>query len=94
MWEIEVLSGPLDGHMFQFQKEASIGRRGDIEIGIDRFISRKHGILKDRGTQVAFEDLNSTNGSFYQGHKIEGQVLLPEGAIFRVGRTWLKLEHS
>jgi pSer/pThr/pTyr-binding forkhead associated (FHA) protein len=38
------------------------------------------------------EDAQSTNGTFIDDDKIEGRVEILPGQLFRVGRTWLRVE--
>lgn len=88
---LEVLSGPMDGHIFQFNSSCDIGREGKLKLAVDRFISRKHAIIELNGPSVFLEDLASTNGTFLDDARVEGRVPLPNGKVFRVGRTWLQI---
>ena len=88
---LEVLSGPMDGHIFQFNSTTDIGREGQIKLAIDRFVSRLHAIIEVNGSQVVLEDNVSTNGTFVDDERVEGRVPLPNGKVFRVGRTWLQI---
>lgn len=38
------------------------------------------------------QDLNSANGTFYEGQKIERKTAVRNGGIIKVGETELKLE--
>ena len=62
--KLEVLSGPLDGHIYQFNSTSDIGREGQIKLAVDPFVSRKHAIIEISGATVFLEDLASTNGTF------------------------------
>lgn len=88
---LEVLSGPLDGHIFQFQSTTDIGREGKLKLAIDRFVSRRHAVVEVRAGSVFLEDLASTNGTFIDDERLEGTAQLDNGKIFRVGRTWLQI---
>lgn len=88
---LEVLSGPLDGHVYQFNSTSDIGREGKLKLAVDRFISRKHAIIEISGAGVFLEDLRSTNGTFIDDERLEGRTQLNNGKIFRVGRTWLQI---
>lgn len=81
----------MDGHIFQFNSSSDIGREGKLKLAVDRFISRKHAIIEINGATVFLEDLASTNGTFVDDDRLEGRVQLPNGKIFRVGRTWLQI---
>jgi len=90
--QLEVLGGPLDGHVFQFNKTVQIGREGEVGLGIDRFISRRHARLEPQPHGgVVLEDLNSTNGTFVNEERVHGRVELRNGHVFRVGKTWLEI---
>lgn len=89
--QLEVLGGPLDGHVFQFNKTVQIGREGEVALGVDRFVSRKHAVLDLQPHGVVLEDLNSTNGTFLEDRRLHGKVDLRNGQTFRVGKTWLEI---
>ena len=89
--QLEVLGGPLDGHIFQFNKRVQIGREGEIPLGVDRFISRHHAALEPTASGVVLEDLNSTNGTFVNGERLQGKTTLRNGQVFIVGKTWLEI---
>lgn len=88
---LEVLSGPMDGHVFQFTNHGELGREAQLRIAVDRFISRRHARLDVQGAQVILEDLRSTNGTFVEGDRLEGKTELHNGQLFRIGRTWLEI---
>ncbi|MBI3928029.1 MAG: FHA domain-containing protein [Armatimonadetes bacterium] len=89
--KLEVLSGPMDGHVFQFNHSTDIGREGRLKLPVDRFISRRHAAIELRGPNVYVTDLKSTNGTFVDDERVEGTVELRNGKIFRIGRTWLEI---
>lgn len=89
--KLEVISGPLDGHIFQFNHNVDLGREGKLKIACDRFISRRHVALDLQNERVFIEDLNSTNGTFLRDERLQGRAELKNGELFRVGRTWLEI---
>jgi pSer/pThr/pTyr-binding forkhead associated (FHA) protein len=89
--QMEVLSGPLDGHIYQFNSTSDIGREGKLKLAVDRFVSRRHAIVEISGVKVTLEDLESTNGTFVDDQRVQGRVELSNGKIFRIGRTWLQI---
>ena len=89
--QLEVLGGPLDGHIFQFNKKVQIGREGEIPLVIDHCISRRHATLEPTASGVVLEDLNSTNGTFVNGERLQGKTMLRNGQVFIVGKTWLEI---
>ena len=70
----------------------TIGRVEDNTFHIaDPSISSHHCEVQLRGSDIVIRDLNSTNGTFINGNKIEESVLKP-GQILRLGQVELKLE--
>lgn len=92
--QLEVLGGPLDGYIFQFNKRVQIGREGDVALGVDRFVSRHHAVLEPTVGGVILEDTGSTNGTFVDGERLHGSTTLRNGQEFIVGKTWLAITWS
>ena len=92
--KLEVLSGPTDGEIYHFNKSLGIGRDKTNELALpwDRFISRRHAKLLVAEPECFLEDLDSTNGTFINGDRLKGRIVLSNGQIFKVGRTWLQIE--
>src|SRR6185295_17996031 len=65
------------GKMFPITGELIIGRSGNVDIMLDDDgVSRRHAkvaLLPDGSVEL--EDLNSTNGTYFQGERITTQVL-------------------
>ncbi len=57
-------------------------------------ISRAHCRIDVQGDQVSVTDLNSTNGTFVGGRRIDSTVELPHGAVLQVGSYVLTCEHQ
>lgn len=89
--KLEVISGPMDGHIFQFNHNVDLGREAQLRIPKDRFISRRHVSIEVQGVRLFLEDLGSTNGTFIDEERLEGKAELRNGQVFRVGRTWLEV---
>ena len=90
---IEILSGPTDGEVLKFNNSFDIGRdpSANLPLPLDRFISRRHAKIILSGNDCVLEDLNSTNGTFIDNNRISGRIMLSNGQIFRVGRTWAQI---
>ncbi len=76
------------GKMFPISGELVIGRAGSADIVLDdEGVSRRHARVRllDTGN-VELEDLNSTNGTYYQGDRIQRQVL-KDGDKVQIGST-------
>ncbi|MDQ6933039.1 MAG: FHA domain-containing protein [Candidatus Eremiobacteraeota bacterium] len=97
MYLLEVLGGPLDGKTWSFEREITIGRDDSLAnacITIDRYISRKHARLWEKGGRLYLADLASRNGTKVDGRPVKGDAMLLVGAPFMVGRTLLRVIRS
>jgi pSer/pThr/pTyr-binding forkhead associated (FHA) protein len=90
---LELLSGPLDGEVFSFSSTADIGREStcEVPIPVDKFISRHHARILVVEPECFLEDLDSTNGTFIEGQRLRGRIVLAKGQTFRVGKTWMQI---
>ena len=69
-----------------------IGREtADITIN-DAEISGRHAEVRLSGAGLEIEDLGSTNGTFVNGERIEGDHQLAPGDVIKVGNTELALD--
>ena len=69
-----------------------IGRE-DADITIhDSEVSRRHAEVRLAGAGLEIEDLGSTNGTFVNGERIQGERALGPGDVIRVGNTELALD--
>ena len=94
MYLLEVLSGPLDGKTWQFDREITIGRDDSVAdacIALDRYVSRKHARVRVDEGAILLCDLQSRNGTKLNGQPVVGDATLPMGAPFIVGRTVLRV---
>jgi pSer/pThr/pTyr-binding forkhead associated (FHA) protein len=80
----------------------------DVHLGFDNQVSRLHARLGCKSLPVTasdsvtnpfvltfwLEDMGSRNGSFMEREKqpLQGRVNLRPGALFRIGRTWMRLD--
>src|SRR5215510_11272406 len=75
--EVMVVEGEDKGKVLRIEQlPVLIGRSpdNDIHIPLDRKMSRQHTKLLQEQNRYFLEDLGSTNGTFYRGSKISGQV--------------------
>ncbi len=71
----------------------TFGRSAPADVVIaDTEISRSHCRFVRDGEGVIVTDLNSTNGVYLDGERINGAASVPVGAIVRIGRQTLKHE--
>jgi predicted component of type VI protein secretion system len=80
-------SGPTPGVTFPLEGEQLIiGRDASNGVAInDAEISRKHSRLSFQGGKYVLEDLGSTNGTFVNGQRLAGPVVLKPGDVVSLG---------
>ncbi|HTB91744.1 MAG TPA: FHA domain-containing protein [Candidatus Sulfotelmatobacter sp.] len=88
---LTVEGGPEANKSFTLSKARTvIGRKGaDIALE-DPEISRNHCVIEVRQRDVNLKDLDSTNGTFFEGERARA-ALLKEGALFRIGSSIIRL---
>ncbi|GAC1308443.1 MAG: hypothetical protein NVS2B3_17190 [Vulcanimicrobiaceae bacterium] len=94
MYLLEVLSGPLDGKTWPFDREITIGRDDAVAmacITLDRYVSRRHAHLRADGDTLLLADLASRNGTRKDGAPITSDTPLACGERFTIGRTLLRV---
>lgn len=76
----------------------SIGRHdnNDVCLRNDTFVSREHAQLLFQYSHWHLLDKGSTNGTYIEAGDIDQRVtdavMLMNGQIFRIGRTWLRID--
>ena len=80
-------SGPTPGVTFPLEGEQlTIGRDSTNGVAInDAEISRKHARMMFQGGKYVLEDLGSTNGTFVNGQRLAGPVVLKPGDVVSLG---------
>jgi len=97
MYVLEVLSGPLDGKSWPFDSEITIGRDDAVAgacITLDRYISRRHAVVRREGERLVLADLASRNGTRVDGQAVTTETALAPGERFIVGRTLLRVTRT
>lgn len=65
-----------------------LGRSSEADILVDDTgVSRKHLEIRKQGGSTWAVELGSTNGSYVNGHKVNGSVELVDGSTITMGRT-------
>ncbi len=88
-----------DGVLEEDEWVITLGRRDDNDICLrnDTFSSRYHARLHLRGSWW-LEDCNSKNGTFLEDGdedaRVSEMIELSDGQLFRVGRTWLRIQQE
>src|SRR5690242_9370229 len=80
-------SGPTPGVTFPLEgDQLTIGRDSNNGVAInDAEVSRKHSRLTFQGGKYVLEDLGSTNGTFVNGQRLAGPVVLKAGDVVSLG---------
>lgn len=80
-------SGPTPGVTFPLDgDQLTIGRDSSNGVAInDSEVSRKHSRLSFQGGKYVIEDLGSTNGTFVNGQRLAGPVVLKAGDVVSLG---------
>ena len=87
---LTVLTGQATGHVFKLTRGGPtvIGRAHNAEVRlVDDGVSRHHARLRLETDRLWVDDLESRNGTFVNGQRIETSVALREGDKLQVGRA-------
>jgi sigma-B regulation protein RsbU (phosphoserine phosphatase) len=93
MASLLTVKGPNPGRRFPLDSAATIvGRQPDAGVYLESLaVSRQHArVSYERGT-VFIEDLGSSNGTYVNGHRIAGRVLLTDRDTLQIGPYELSL---
>lgn len=85
---LEVMEGPLAGKVFRLEGyPVVLGRRESCDIVLpDGSISRRHARIEPQRGSWVITDLNSTNGTFVNGERIQAKTL-SSGDSVKLGAT-------
>lgn len=90
-----------DGDVAPDKWAISIGRRDENDLCLrnDTYVSRQHANIHWKNENWWLEDCDSTNGTFvengdnfFDDHPVKGFIQIHVGQLFRVGRTWLRIQ--
>lgn len=86
-YQFVMRSGPTPGVTFPLEGEQlTIGRDSTNGVAInDSEVSRKHARMMFQGGKFVLEDLGSTNGTFVNGQRLAGPVVLKAGDVVSLG---------
>nr|WP_120492580.1 FHA domain-containing protein [Corynebacterium lactis] len=93
--QLLVTAGPLAGSRMNLdnQRDITIGRSESSAFVLnDDFASSQHARLINRDGAWYLEDLDSRNGTFLNGQRVEQPERLAPGMEIRIGRTTLRLQ--
>ncbi len=88
---LTITTGPQCGQSLTLTRERTIiGRKGADLALTDPEVSRQHCLLEVREGFINLKDLDSTNGTFFEGERVRA-AMLQHGAEFRVGSSTIRL---
>jgi FHA domain len=93
-WLVSQGGGGLDaGDAYDVSAGLTIGRSTASTVQIsDTFASGRHARIFLREGLPWLEDMRSTNGTYLNGERIEGEVGLQHGDVIRIGDTQFRFE--
>jgi hypothetical protein len=81
------------GEKHPLTDELTVGRAAGCHITVDdTYVSQLHARVFQRNGQLMVEDLGSTNGTYLNGTKVSGPMVMRRGDKLKVGNTVLELE--
>ncbi|MBQ3266461.1 MAG: FHA domain-containing protein [Atopobiaceae bacterium] len=97
IWCVDVEKGPkqLRGLHVDMLGPVVVGRSPSSDIVIaEPYVSSTHARFTLQGPALVVEDLESTNGTFVNGHPIEQPVTLRDGDEVQVGDTIMRVSRQ
>lgn len=94
-WTLRVVSGPAAGQAWTLHPHGlRIGAvTGDWTLD-DPALSAQHFVLEPATGGLTLRDLGSTNGTWVDGQRLSGAVVLGPGARFEAGSHVFKVERA
>src|SRR5215211_2370561 len=91
------VAGPIAGRRYKLADgEYVIGRRSDCQIFVpDMRVSRQHArVWKAPDERWSLEDLGSNNGTFLNGIKLQGAMLIKHQDEISISNNRIRVEQS
>lgn len=80
------------GRSYPLGDELTVGRAAGCHVTVDdTYVSQMHSRVYQRNGQLMVEDLGSTNGTYLNGVKVTGPMVIQRGDKLKVGNTVLEL---
>lgn len=91
--ELIVVNGPNSGEKISLdERQLLIGREPDCQLRLpSELVSRHHCVFRQDEYTLRIRDLGSKNGTFVNGHRIKGEVVLGHGDVILVGEITFEL---
>jgi pSer/pThr/pTyr-binding forkhead associated (FHA) protein len=78
-------TGPLNGQRWALRSKIVIGREPTCDIMVaDRQVSRQHALISPTPKGILLEDLNSKNGTHWNGQPLLEPRLLQDGDVIQI----------
>lgn len=92
---LRVQGGSSSSEAITLQKfPTTVGRHRECKLRItSRQVSRRHCVLEERDGRLAVRDLESSNGTFVNGQRIQGETILQPGDCLGIGPISLQVEY-
>jgi daunorubicin resistance ABC transporter ATP-binding subunit len=87
---LAIRKGPLAGQTIKVEGDLVIGREGDLVIA-DPEISRRHCVVRVVDGTLVLDDLQSLNGTWVNGKRIEFPTLLAPGDMVQLGTSAIEV---
>lgn len=91
MARLVIIAGPAEGQSIECDRELMFGREGVDVVIDDAQMSRRHAAIRPGPGGTEVEDLGSRNGTFVDGSRITGKVVLTQPATIRMGKSEVAL---
>ncbi len=89
---LRLVSGVDAGKVWPIDRELVLGREDADVVLADSEVSRPHAVLRAVRDGVEVEDLDSTDGTYVGGRRVQGRVTVSKNTRLRVGDTRLEIE--
>jgi len=87
---LSIKKGPLAGTEMNVDGQLVVGREGDLCIA-DPEISRRHAVIRVVDGSLVLDDLQSLNGTWVNGKRIEFPTLLAPGDVIALGKSSIEV---
>ncbi|MEM9191359.1 MAG: sigma 54-interacting transcriptional regulator [Myxococcota bacterium] len=91
--QLVVVDGPDAGRGVRIgEGQLAVGTDPHADLRLtDTRVSQRHLSVRREGADFEIRDLNSTNGTFYEGSRIE-RATVPLGATLKIGHSYLRIQ--
>lgn len=88
-----LLSMPDGDQTVELRARNTLGRHPDNSIQLlDKIVSKEHCLIEQRGNEYVLRDLGSLNGTYVDGERVNGEIVLRHGTEITMGQTRARFE--